>query len=117
MSDRACLYDIGFCFCFSFDIDIPNKGIEDLKKIFTDKKTSAILVTDIWEVPFCISSVTCFIYHTYSRRAYDLYKELNGKNIRAIDPVSVQALLTGIGVRSASRPRVDLIQLTSGVII
>ena len=62
MSDRACLYDIGFCFCFSFDVNVPFLELEKIKKTFTDKKCSAILVTDIWDVPFCISSVTCFIY-------------------------------------------------------
>ena len=104
--NKACLYDIGYCFCFTVEIDDNKFTLEDLKNEILEKRSSAILITDIVNLPFAIGSVTCLVYHTYSRRAYDLYYKFGGQNIRCIDPVTVQCILSGIGETSARRPDV-----------
>ena len=70
--DKANLYDIGFCFCFDVNIDDNRIKLKDLQDFILEKKASCIMISDMFSLPFPEGTVTCFIYHTYSRRAYDI---------------------------------------------
>ena len=112
--DKANLYDIGFCFCFDIKVDDNKIKLSDIQDYIYEKRASCIMISDMFGLPFAIGTVTCFVYHTYSRRAYEIYYKFNGRNIRSIDPVAIQCILKAVGVRSASRPEIRLID--SGVI-
>lgn len=104
MDTKPCLYDIGWCFSFTLKSDDIRSLVIEFKKELFEKKASALLISDIFDLPFGSGIVTVFLYHTYSRRAYDLYYKFNGKDIRSIDPVALQCILSGLGKRSARRP-------------
>lgn len=108
--NKANIYDIGFCFCFDLYVDDDNIKLVDFMNDILDKKASALIMSEcfdpIVDSPFYIGDFTIMIYHTYSRRAYDLYYKYGGKNIRAVDPVAVQCILNGLGIRSARCPEI-----------
>lgn len=106
MDTKPCLYDIGWCFCFTLRSEDIISLLVEFKKEVIEKKASALMIGDVFDLPFSSGIVTVFLYHTYSRRAYDLYYKFNGKDIRSIDPVALQCILSGLGKRSARRPEV-----------
>lgn len=94
---KPSLYDIGSGWVFS----IPVKdNLQDIIEIVSKSKLNAILISDLFDLPFSIGEMTIILYRVYSRSAYDLYHKLHGMHIRTIDPIIVQSLLCSCGVKN-----------------
>ena len=100
---KACIYDIGNCFIFNCKVSLDFR-VKDLEDSILDIKASAILLGDPVCLPFSEGDVSVFLFHAYSRKAYELYHRVNGSDMRALDPFSVQRILWSIGVTDCKEP-------------
>ena len=100
---KACIYDIGNCFIFNCKVD-SDLSVAAVEKYILDNKASALLLGDPVYLPFSEGTLSVFLYHTYSRKAYDLYHRLNGSDMRALDPFAIQRILSSIGVTDCREP-------------
>lgn len=91
--NRKSLYEIGACWIFQVKVKNDLDVIEDL--IFKSR-FNAILISDIFDLPFAEGNMCVILYRCYSRSAYDLYHKLHGEHIRVIDPVIVQGILSSV---------------------
>lgn len=102
--NKPCLYDIGFCFSFNVYVDDNKVKLDMIADSILSSKASAIMISDMFDLPFKMGNVSIFLYHTYSRKSYDLYHKFGGKDMRVMDPVTIQCLLMSLGVTSARKP-------------
>lgn len=102
---KACIYDIGNCYVF--DCEINNKiSLKDLEDFILDIKASAIIFGNPVSLSVPKGNITVFLFHTYSRKAYDLYFRTSGQDMRCLDPFCVQRMLYSIGAYSAREPKI-----------
>lgn len=101
--EKACIYDIGNCFIFNVKVG-EEMGVEYIEKQILDNKASAILIGDCLYYPYDSGLISVFLFHAYSRKAFDLYHKLKGTDMRSLDPFAVQRILYSIGVSSCKEP-------------
>lgn len=102
---KACIYDIGNCFIFNVKV-FKEDRVSDIEDSILDIKASALLCGDVLYSPYDEGNISVFLFHTYSRKAYDLYHKLNGSDMRALDPFCVQRILYSIGVFDCREPMI-----------
>lgn len=90
------LYDIGSGWCFRCYINDSDFTFERLQDLILKDKRSAILISDMFGLPFMVGECTVILFHCFSRNAYDLYHKLNGKHLRVVDPVIIQSILLSV---------------------
>ena len=101
--NKVCIYDIGNCFIFNCKIDDIHRPWS-IEEDILDIKASAIIFGDPLHLPFSSGTITILLFHTFSRKAYDLYFRLNGSNMRMLDPFAVQGILGSMGVSNCKTP-------------
>ncbi len=86
------------CNCFSFTFRSENKSLRSIMECITANGSCGIIFTDCDILPFSDVEVGVLLFNTYMRKAYDIYKLLDGKCMRSVEPVTVQSILIGLGI-------------------
>lgn len=87
------LYDIGTGWIFQVKV---NEDLQLIIDLISKSRFHAILISDLFDLPFAVGDMTIILYRVYSRSAYDLYHKLKGQHIRVCDPVVIQSILNSV---------------------
>lgn len=101
------LSHIGCVHCFRIE-EATKAMVDNIETVVLDKGISAIVFyEDFSALPWPEAdffTLTVFVFHCFNRRAYDLYHQFGGKNIRVLDPSVVQSLLMSLCLTDAKEP-------------
>ena len=100
---KPSLYNIGSCFSFRFWVN-NDFDYERFYQECIDKRISVFMFDDDIANSEERKSITVLLFGTFIRKAYDLYQDFHGSEMRVLDPVTIQALLMGIGVYECNKP-------------
>lgn len=101
------LFDIGCAFTFRVE-HMSYYDIDMLCETVKEKNVSAIvLYRSNEDLPFPEVenyNVSVFLFHCFNRKAFDIYRSLNGINMRIADGAIIQNMLISLGIDSAKKP-------------
>lgn len=89
-------YRLGFAFSFRCKFDI-GQSIETICGKILEYNASAFLLCEEEDLPFYQGDLGLIVFGTTPKKAYRLYDELNGRNIRSVDPEIISSMIYGTG--------------------
>lgn len=89
-------YRFGFAFSFRCKFDI-GQSIESITSKILEYNASAFVLCEEEDLPFYQGDIGLIVFGTTPKKAYRLYDELNGRNIRSVDPEIISSMIYGTG--------------------
>lgn len=89
-------YRLGFAFSFRCKFDI-GQSIESITSKILEYNASAFVLCEEEDLPFYQGDIGLIVFGTTPKKAYRLYDELNGRNIRSVDPEIISSMIYGTG--------------------
>ena len=91
--------------CYSFYIDNEDVFLQDICGYCLDNRIGCLIISEDEELPFSTKSACVILYGTHLRKAFEVYHQFHGSNIRNIEEVFVQSILCSIGDYSGKAGR------------
>lgn len=91
--------------CYSFYIDNQDVLLQDICKYALDNRIGCLIISEYDDLPFSNVSACVILYGTHLRKAFEVYHQFHGSNIRNIEEVFVQSILGSIGDYSGKAGR------------
>ena len=89
-------YRLGFAFSFRCKFDI-GQSIETICGKILEYNASAFVLCEEEDLPFYQGDIGLIVFGTTPKKAYRLYDDLNGRNIRSVDPEIISSMIYGTG--------------------
>ena len=89
-------YRLGFAFSFRCKFDI-GQSIGTIEQKILQLNASAFMLCEEEDLPFYQGEIGLIVFGTTPKKAYQLYDDLNGRNIRSVDPEIISSLIYGTG--------------------
>jgi hypothetical protein len=89
-------YRLGFAFSFRCKFDI-GQSIETICGMILKENASAFVLCEEEDLPFYQGDIGLIVFGTTPKKAYRLYEDLNGRDIRSVDPEIIATMIYGTG--------------------
>lgn len=83
--------------CYSFMIDNRDVCLHDITRYALDRRMGCIVITEYGDLPFNEITAQVILYGTHLRKAFEMYHDFHGSQIRNIEETMVQGILASIG--------------------